>query len=156
MFGSRSRRHSSPPWLILASAATEVAAGRGQLATLLSDLRLDLHDADSGKDFELVAGDWLEGEADCCGNDSQGWMFFARDLKLFPISQTSSRAKLPTIFAEEGFRIPLPDYSVEVSGARYQDRFLNELWRYPWLLSKILKQATPSMLLLSAQTLRAR
>lgn len=141
--------------VVLVGSPAEVATGRAQLAALLSELGLDLHDADAGKDFELTASDWLAGEADFSGSDSQGWMFFARDLKQLLISQASSRAMLAARFAEEGFRIPLPDYSVEVSDARYQDRFFDRLRRYPWLLKKIFRQATPSMLLLSAQILRA-
>ena len=141
--------------VVLVGAPAEVATGRAQLAALLGELRLDLHDVDAGKDFELAADDWLEGEADFSDNDSQGWMLFARDLKQFLISQASSRAKLAARFSDEGFRIPLPDYSVEVSDARYQDRFFDQLQRYPWLLGKIFRQATQSMLLLSAQKLRA-
>jgi hypothetical protein len=141
--------------VVLVGSAAEVATGRAKLAALLSELRLDLHDLGAGKDFELAADDWLEGEADFSDNDSQGWMRFARDLKQFLISQASSRAWLAARFAEEGFRIPLPDYSVEVSDARYQDRFFDQLRRYPWLLNKIFRQATPSMFLLSAQNLRA-
>ena len=141
--------------VVLVGSPAEVATGRSQLAVLLSELGLDLHEADAGKDFVLAAGNWLVGETDFCGNDSQGWMFFARDLKQFLISQASSRARLAARFAEEGFRIPLPDYSVEVSDARYQDRFFDHLRRYPWLLRKIFRQTTPTMLLLSAQILRA-
>lgn len=140
--------------VVLVGSPTEVNAGRAQLAVLLGELRLELHDTDAGKDFELSADDWLIGEEDFCGNDSQGWMFFARDLKQFLISQASSRTTLAARFAEEGFRIPLPDYSVEVRDARYQDRFIDRLHRYPWLLRKIFRQATPRMLLLSAQILR--
>lgn len=140
--------------VVLVGPPPEVAMGRAQLAALLSELGLDLHDVDASKDFELAAGDWLAGEDDFGGNDSQGWMFFARDLKQFLVSQASSRAGLAARFAEEGFRIPLPDYSVEVGDASYQDRFLDQLRRYPWMLEKILRQTTPSMLLFSAQALR--
>jgi len=141
--------------VVLVGSPTEVNAGRAQLAALLGELGLDLHDADAGKDFELTADDWLAGKEDFCDNDSQGWMFFARDLKQFLISQASSRTTLATRLAEEGFRIPLPDYSVEVSDARYRDRLFDQLRRYPWLLRKIFRQATPNKLLLSAQILRA-
>ncbi|MFC6416078.1 RNA-directed DNA polymerase [Massilia varians] len=141
--------------VVLVGSSTDVNAGRAQLAALLGELSLELHEADAGKDFELTADDWLTGEEDFCGNDSQGWMFFARDLKQFLISQASSRTMLAAKFAEEGFRIPLPDYSVEVSDARYRDRFIDRLQHYPWLLEKIFRQTTPNMLLLSAQILRA-
>lgn len=141
--------------VVLVGSPTEVNAGRVQLSALLNELSLNLHDADTGKDFVLTTDDWLTGEEDFCGNDSQGWMFFARDLKQFLTSQASSRTRLATRLAEEGFRIPLPDYSVEVSDARYQDRFFDQLKRFPWLLRKIFRQTTPSMLLLSAQILRA-
>lgn len=141
--------------VVLVGSPTEVNAGRAQLAALLGEFGLDLHDADAGKDFELAAGDWLAGENDFCGNDSQGWMIFARDLRQFLLSQPSSRTTLAAMFAAAGFRIPLPDYSVEVSDARYQDRFFDQLRRYPWLLTKIFRQSTPTMLLLAAQILRA-
>lgn len=141
--------------VVLVGSAAEVKAGRAKLAVLLGELRLDLHALGAGKDFEVAASDWLEGEADFSDNDSLGWMSFARDLKQFLVSQASSRARLAARFAEEGFRIPLPDYSVEVSDARYQDRFLDQLRRYPWLLRRVLRQATPSMLLFSAHSLRA-
>lgn len=140
--------------VVLVGSQQDVATGRVKLATLLRGLGLDLHDADAGKDFELTAANWLNGESDFSGEDSQGWMFFARDLKQFLISKASSRSKLSSIFAEEGFRIPLPDYGVEVSDARYQDRFFELLRRYPWLQKKILRQTTPNQLLLSAQNLR--
>lgn len=140
--------------VVLVGSPTDVAIGRANLAAMLSELGLELHDADAGKDFELAADNWLVGEADFSGTNSQGWMCFARDLKQFLVSQASSHAMLTARFAEEGFRIPLPDYSVEVSDARYQDRFFDRLQRYPWLLRKIFKQTTPSMLLLSAQMLR--
>jgi hypothetical protein len=141
--------------VVLVGTPAEVASGRAQLAAMLRELGLDLHDADAGKDFELTACEWLAGETDFSGNLSQGWMFFVRNLKQFLISQASSRTDLATRFAEEGFRIPLPDYSIEASDARYQDRFLDQLRRYPWLLRKIFRQNTPSTLLHSAQILRA-
>lgn len=140
--------------VVLVGSPLEVAKGRAQLAAMLSELGLDLHDAGAGKDFELAAGDWLTGEADFSGKDSIGWMLFVRDLKQFLISQASSRANLTNGFAGEGFRIPLPDYSVEVSDARYRDRFFDQLRRYPWLQRKIFRQTTPSTLLHSAQILR--
>lgn len=142
--------------VVLVGPPQEVAKGRAQLAVMLTELELHLHDADAGKDFELAADDWLVGEADFSGDDSQGWMFFVRNLKQFLISQASSRTTLATRFAEEGFRIPLPDYRVEVSDARYQDRFLDQLRRYPWLLQKLFRQTTPTALLLSAQILRSK
>ncbi len=140
--------------VVLVGSSTEVSAGRSQLAAMLSDLGLDLHETGAGKDFELTCAEWLHGEEDFSGKDSYNWMLFVRDIKQFLISQPSSRAKLAYRFAKEGFRIPLPDYSVQVSDARYQDRFLNQLQRYPWLLEKIFRQATPSTLLISAQNLR--
>ncbi|MGY0559865.1 RNA-directed DNA polymerase [Luteimonas sp. A277] len=142
--------------VVLVGSPKEVAAGRAQLAELLNELGLYLHDVGAGKDFELTASDWLTGESDFSGDDSQGWMLFARDLKQLLISQPSSRARLAAIFAEEGFRIPLPDYSVDVSDARYQDRFIDNLRRHPWLLRRIFRQATPSLLLLSAKALRTQ
>lgn len=142
--------------VVLVGSPVDVALGREQLAAMLSKIGLSLHDAGAGKDFEIASGDWLDGEADFNGNDSQDWMLFVRDLKQFLISQVSSRANLASIFSEQGFRIPLPDYSVEVSDASYQDRFFDQLRRYPWLLKKIFKQTTPSTLLFSAQKLRTK
>ena len=142
--------------VVIVGSPVEVAKGRAQLAALLSELGLDLHDTGGGKEVELTASDWLAGETDFNGDDSRGWMLFARDLKQFLISQPSSRAGLAVRFTEEGFRIPLPDYNVEISDARYQDRLIDRLRRYPWLLGKIFRQATLSALLLNAQVLRAR
>lgn len=140
--------------VVLVGSPSEVSTGRSQLAAMLSALGLHLHETGAGKDFELASADWLDGEADFSGKDSHNWMFFVRDIKQFLVSQPSSRTNLAKIFAEEGFRIPLPDYSVQVSDARYKDRFFDRLRRYPWLLKKILRQATPSTLLISAQNLR--
>lgn len=140
--------------VVLVGSPAEVSAGRSQLAAMLSALGLDLHETGAGKDFELASADWLDGEADFSGKDSHNWMLFVRDIKQFLISQPSSRTNLANRFAAEGFRIPLPDYSVQVSDARYQDRFFDQLRRYPWLLKKIFRQATPNTLLISAQNLR--
>ncbi|MBM2882821.1 RNA-directed DNA polymerase [Chromobacterium amazonense] len=142
--------------VVLVGSQAEVKRGRAQLAVLLNECELDLHDADTGKDFELATGDWMAGADDFSGDISQSWMFLARDLKQFLISQSSSRATLSAMFAAEGFRIPLPDYSVEVSDARYRDRFFDQLRRYPWLLRKIFRQTTPSMLISTARLLRSR
>lgn len=105
--------------VVLVGTQVEIAAGRALLSGLLNERGLDLHEVNAGKDFELGATEWLMGEQDYCGEDSQAWMFFARDLKQFLISQASSRSRLAAVFAAEGFRVPLPDYSVEVSDARY-------------------------------------
>ena len=140
--------------VVLVGSAAEVSTGRLQLAAMLSELGLDLHETGAGKDFELASADWLDGETDFSGKDSHDWMLFVRDIKQFLISQPSSRTKLAKIFSENGFRIPLPDYSVQVSDVRYQDRFFDQLRRYPWLLKKIFRQAIPSTLLIFAQNLR--
>jgi len=58
------------------------------------------------------------------------------------------------MLSAEGFRIPLPDYSVAVSDARYQQRLTDSIHRHPWLLKTIFKQTTPENLLLAARSLR--
>lgn len=140
--------------VVLVGSPAEVSKGRSQLAAMLSEIGLDLHETGSYKDFQLASFDWLQGEADFSGKESHNWMSFVHDIKQFLISQPSSRNNLAKIFAEEGFSIPLPDYSVQVRDAKYQDRFFDRLRRYPWLLKKIFQQATPSTLLISAQNLR--
>jgi hypothetical protein len=140
--------------VVLVGSPAEVSTGRSQLSAMLSELGLDLHESGSGKDFELTSADWLDGEADFSGKESHNWMSFVHDIKQFLISQPSSRNNLAKKFAEEGFSIPLPDYSVQVSDSKYQDHFFDRLQRYPWLLKKIFRQATPSTLLMSAQNLR--
>lgn len=141
--------------VVLVGSAAEVSTGRSQLAAMLTELGLELHENGTGKDFELASDDWLHGEGDFSGKDSYNWMLFVHDIKQFLISQPSSRANLVNRFAAEGFRIPLLDYSMQVSDARYQERFFNQLRRYPWLLKKIFRRATPNTLLISAQNLRA-
>lgn len=140
--------------VVLVGTQAEVSLGRSKLSAMLNELGLDLHEAGAGKDFELASIDWLAGEADFSGNESYKWMLFVRDVKQFLILQPSSRADMAKRFADEGFRIPLLDYSVQASDASYQDRFFDRLRRYPWLLNKIFRQSTPSTLLTSALNLR--
>lgn len=141
--------------VVLVGVPEQNENGRALLHSLLSDLGLELHDQGAGKDFDVGGNDWLAGEKDFEGSNSRGWMIFARDLKQLLISRVSSRSSLAPMFAAEGFRIPLPDYCVEVSDARYQKHFFELLGKYPWLLKKIFRQSTPSSLLLTAKFLRS-
>lgn len=139
--------------VVLVGSLEEVNRGRAQLAALLIQRGLDLHDEKSGKDFEVSANDWLAGEDDFSGDDSQVWMAFTRDLKQFLISQSPLREELASMFQTAGFRIPLPDYRISVNEASYQERFLINLRRYQWLFTKV-KRLDPQTLLLTAERLR--
>lgn len=141
--------------VVIVGSDAEVSAGRKQLAELLRELQLDLHAIDANKDFSLVASDWLAGKSDLAGEDSKDWMEFVGKLKQILVSYAPSHDRLAGMFAQEGFRIPLTDYSVEVSDARYLDRLLERLKRYPWLPKKMI-QVTPSTILEKAQSLRSK
>lgn len=141
--------------VVLVGTPEQIATGWSCLHSRLKEIGLDLHAPGGEKDFEVSAEGWLIGEEDFASGNSQDWMIFARNLKQFLVLQPSLRSSLASMFASEGFRIPLPDYSIEASEAGYQNRLFSLLELKPWLLKAIFRQSTPNNLLLSAKILRS-
>jgi hypothetical protein len=142
--------------VVLVGTDIQITEGRELLSARLNELGLELHSPGNGKDFEISANAWMAGETDFEDGSSSGWMSFVRDLKHCLVFQPSSTSTLSVMLSDAGFRIPVPDYSVAVSDAGYQQRLTDSIHRHPWLLKTIFKRATPEHLLLTAKSLRYR
>lgn len=140
--------------VVLVGTNAQISKGRELLSSRLQEMGLDLHSPGDGKDFDVSASAWMEGEADFDDGSSSGWMSFVRGLKHCLVFQPSSIGALSVMFSDAGFRIPVPNYNVAVSDAGYQQRLTDSIHRHPWLLKTIFKQATPEQLLLTAKSLR--
>ncbi len=96
------------------------------LRSRLSDLGFSLQDATSPKHIEVPVVQWLEGRNDFRGSHQKiSWPTFIGDLKRFLLLHPAKREELQLAFRNEGFRIPVRNYSSAV----YERSFLEKILR---------------------------
>jgi hypothetical protein len=122
---------------------------------LAGELGFRLHDDSSDKCLEVPAQEWLKGRDDFYQNPHVvSWMTLIADLKRFLILHPEEQATLKGAFREEGFRIPIRDYSNAVFERSFLER-LGQLAKRNWF-RRSAQNVSITSLLENARLLRDR
>lgn len=93
------------------------------LHSRLDDLGLKLHEDASPKNFEVSAAEWLEGRDDFRESKRDiSWPALIGDLKRFMLQHPEEREHLQQAFRNEGFRLPIHDYSGAIFESTWLER----------------------------------
>ncbi len=110
--------------MIMVGSEKEVSKYRALLSDLLEELPLELHDG--SKDFVVHTTEWLHGEYDFEDNgEKPSWMTLIGSIKRYLAVYPNASGVLTRLFAEDGFRIPIPEYQADIQESNYIDRFRN-------------------------------
>lgn len=97
-----------------------------QIRDRLGELGLEIHEDWSPKSLELPTNEWLIGRHDFRQSRREiSWMTLIGDLKRYLIVHPYDQQRLQNAFRDEGFRIPVRDYS----SAIYEHSFLEKFAR---------------------------
>ena len=121
--------------IIIVGTNQVVKDSRIRLDALLAELGLELHK--TGKDFQVQSGEWLQG-ADDFKDDRQkpSWRTLIGSVKHLLVTKPKERDTLTRALAENGIRIPVPDYSESVRESNYLQSFTG-LARQLWFKLKV-------------------
>lgn len=112
----------------------------------LGDLGLSLHDNSSPKNYTVSTNKWLEGRNDY--HESRrpiSWKSLVGDLKRFLLQHPEEWKNLQRIFQDEGFRIPVRDYSETILESTCLERIYTLAQRC-WFRRKAQQVSIPSLL----------
>ena len=107
------------------------------ICSRLQELGLDVHGPESAKWLQVPAVTWLEAEHDYA--ETKGglsWMTLVGDLKRLILLRPEVAASLSDSLTSEGFRIPLPDYTVAVGERDFAVR-VRDLVRARWFQARV-------------------
>jgi hypothetical protein len=139
--------------ITLVGSDAEITGSLKKLRPLLEDIELDLHDQDSPKSMTVSTQDWLRGEQDFEGDHRRvSWMTFIGDLKRLLLTQPQCRDALISAFLDEGFRVPVPDYSGAIEERTYRERMAT-LLQFDWFRKRV-TGITVQSVIAQARTLR--
>lgn len=112
----------------------------------LSDIGLDMHEDWSPKSLELSTSEWSSGRNDFRQSRREiSWMTLIGDLKRFLLANPDGHQRLHQAFRNEGFRIPVLDYS----SAIFERSYLESVKRWvssEWFRRKVRKVSFESLL----------
>lgn len=102
----------------------------------LADLGFELHDEESPKTIRVPAQEWLKGRNDFHESRREiSWMTLIGDLKKFLLQNPEENRNLNDAFRNEGFRIPVRDYSQAIYEASYLE-WMRRWSRNSWFRGK--------------------
>ncbi len=102
----------------------------------LAELELNLHEDSSPKSIEISTNEWLKGRYDFDDvRQKISWTTLIGDLKRFLLCNLNERRNLCEAFKNEGFRIPVRDYTGAVYESGYLER-LSNLAKQWWFRKK--------------------
>jgi len=139
--------------ITLVGSRTEIDRSVSALKKELDPLGLDLHGQGSSKWHSVSAKTWLQGEHDYSeAKRSPSWMTMVGDLKRLLLTRPELRVPLIDQFAENGFRLPVPDYSAAIAERGYRVRFA-ELLKERWF-QRIVRRPSVESVISQAKLLR--
>lgn len=107
--------------IIIVGTKQEVSQHRSILVNLLGSSDLELHDGE--KDFVVSGSDWLLGEHDFEDKSgSPSWMTLVGSLKRHLVANKNDTEKLKQVFSNNGFRMPIPEYTADIQESSYLSR----------------------------------
>lgn len=122
--------------ITLVGDAGAVAHSLSLIRDRLAQLGLNLHEDSSPKSIEVLTEEWLKGRNDFHDvRPKISWATLIGDLKTFLLCNLKKRGNLCEAFRNEGFRIPVHDYTGAVYEASYLER-LSDLARQSWFRKK--------------------
>jgi hypothetical protein len=123
--------------ITLVGTPRECSAWRSALVEHLSDLSLELHTGD--KDFEVLCGEWLEGEKDFESHIGIAWVSFIADTKRYLIAKPHRQKILSEEFIKNDIKLPVLDYSQLVNESSSLQKFQDWIFEYKWSFKAIKK-----------------
>jgi len=141
--------------VVLVGTADEVRTSSELLHRLLNDLGLELHDESSDKSLSIRSTEWLQGEHDFTDSSKPvSWMTLVGDLKRLLLWHPEKTDEIRNALSNEGFRMPLPDYTGAVRDRRFVARS-RELIQRQWF-QKVVRKISPETVLNQARMLRSQ
>ncbi len=139
--------------ITLVGDQTEVTDALDGITSMLEEMGLALHSKDSPKTLTVSAGEWLHARNDFRESRRPvSWMTLIADLKRYLLSNPGGAEALDRRLSNEGFRLPIPDYTEMTYEASYIERF-RELAENTWF-RKFIRQITPESIVHQARYLR--
>lgn len=139
--------------LIGSSAAIDAAVH--MISIDLAMIGLDLHTEDPKKTISVSCREWLTSALDFQDDhQSASWMRLVGNIKKLLIFYPQHGQELESRLVEEGFRIPIPDYSLAVQEMSSFEK-IRQLGIWNWLFRRSAK-ATIHNIIRDAHTLRRR
>ena len=139
--------------ITLIGSAQAIERSQKMVRKCLDQIGLELHAADSVKNQNITASDWLLGEYDFVESHRKtSWMSLIGDLKRMLVLHPNSTKDLSAALREEGFRLPIPDYTAVADEKGYQVQ-LQKLLSQPWF-RKLANPLSIGGVLAQARTLR--
>lgn len=118
--------------LTLIGTSPQIEASLQIAQKYLAEINLELHPESSAKTQNISARDWLSGEHDFVESHRKtSWMTLIGDLKRMLVLHPDRSESLSTALRDEGFRLPVPDYSAAAADRKYQLR-LQKLLSASW------------------------
>jgi len=140
--------------VVFVGAPEQVRESAAILKGLLGDLELELHDENSPKSLQVSSSEWLLGERDFAESENNvvSWKTLVGDLKSLLLWHPDLANEVRNAFIDEGFRMPLPDYTEAVRDNGFIARSRKLLSR-KWFRQSI-RDITPDAILEQARILR--
>ncbi|MDT8385383.1 MAG: RNA-directed DNA polymerase [Gammaproteobacteria bacterium] len=141
--------------VVLVGSVEEVCSSSALLHSLLRDLDLELHDENSDKSMSISPLEWLHGEHDFADSRQPiSWMTLVGDLKRLLLWHPEKAVEIRNSLFNEGFRMPLPDYTGAVRDRRFVARS-RDLIQRQWF-QKVVRKISPESVLNQARMLRSQ
>lgn len=125
--------------MTLVGTRADVETSIEELKTRLGAIGLDIHPLDSAKTMIVPADEWLESATDFLqGEHSIAWMKLVGDIKKLLLLDKMQAAAVEDALFAEGFRLPIPDYSLAVGEVSTFQK-IRQLGLWDWLRLKTRK-----------------
>lgn len=112
--------------IVLVGDSQAVVSALATVRNRLADMGFRLHDDSSPKCMEVPTAEWLKGRNDFRKSRRPiSWITLVGDLKKFLLLNSGEREQLSSAFRNEGFRIPVRDYTGAVHESSYLQRISN-------------------------------
>jgi hypothetical protein len=141
--------------IIFVGESAAVHSAHSEAKARLLELGFKLHDQDSDKHLEVAAEEWLRARNDYHERGRGiSWKSLIGDMKRFLLLNPKGREELQSAFRQEGFRLPVHDYSSAAREVGFLDR-IRSLASHSWFRRKS-QTVSIKTLLSQARWLRKR
>lgn len=141
--------------IVIVGQSSDVERAQTEIRSELEALGLKLHAPGTKKDIRVPAEEWLESEHDF--DEKTGavtWKSMIGDLKRYLLINPRKRLLAAQAFYDEGFRLPIVDYSEAIRERGYVTRLM-ETARWIWVRRSI-RQKNLKEIIEQARVLRSR
>lgn len=132
--------------ITLIGTRSQISASLDRVRAHLERLGLELHDERSPKTLRISAKEWLQGEDDYAETrHNLSWPAFIGDLRKLLLWYPTTSTELSRALIDEGFRLPVPDYSNAIREKGHIDR-MRSLVQKHWYQARVRKISVGTVL----------